>query len=187
MSLIYGLYIRSGISRFPPDKFLPDIHPDVEGCYQELNVHPFLSLLKCDTFKYSWESAPITITGNIITHPEHEFRGAKWRLYPSASQITCDVNRGTIFNIGDTASDTCRYMATICCAINKDIAIIQINAFTESQHRLHPYDPEWPTLIMIIPRRYNNVPMPVTQVGYFLHTDYEFLGTRIVYDTGLIS
>lgn len=154
LSKAYGMYLHSGDRPFPTHGYDLDLDQDVEGVFREPDIIPFPP----DIFEAHWGGKSIALSGDfgnsVIIHPEHEFRGAKWRLYPLTNQITSPITMGTVFYIGNptvTILPEIRYMASLCRAFTPENALIQLNAYKKSGERLQPFHSTWPTLTLLIP------------------------------------
>lgn len=123
-------------------------------------------------FATIWTSMPFTMyQSDAATLYEQNFRGAKYRLHPNNINIFDQViSRGTVVVVGGLEHPDIKYIATWTRSINERTSLVQLNAFAEDQ-RFTKYDNEdWPTLLLLVPNQFNQVPLPS-----HLHAYYEDL------------
>lgn len=168
--------------RFPSIPRDLDYNIDVEGRFRELNVpHP-----NPEEFRAAWNDTKIYLTHGVVVHPEHQFRGAVYRLYPPNVMIVKPVKRLTPIHIGDNHSHDTMYMATICRAVTDEYALIQLDAYKSDGHRLHPEHKIWPRLSLVIHHKRNLVPLPPNQMDYYLTNPRRQLNNTVIFNNQLV-
>jgi hypothetical protein len=112
-----------------------------------------------DDFQRFWNSAPyILFHGCAVIIEEPTFQGILYRVTPEENAISDIISLGTPIVIGSLDSPDVKYIATILRHKEDGMAYIQLDAYTENQASYRWYDPEWPTLLLVIPSRLCRVP-----------------------------